>query len=90
MMDYFWNRRSRSHREHVPTAVIYWLEGERDNSDRRRIDFELSDLEIGNCSNLHGREKDRGRRTRLRTNAERYSLTHEEAPNRPSVLGEGT
>lgn len=57
IMDYFWNKKSRSYREYVPTSVIYWLEGERGNLDRGRIDFELSDLVTNNTYYLLGREK---------------------------------
>ncbi len=52
IMDYFWNRSRGSHREHVPTVVIHWLEGERGNWDRSRINFELSDLAADNPNYL--------------------------------------
>ena len=55
IMDYFWNTRNGDHRKHVPTSVIYWLEGERGNLDRDRIDFELSDL-VNNTHYLLGNE----------------------------------
>jgi len=49
IMDYFWNRRTRSLREHLPTSVIYFLEeAGSGNLLRDTIDFELSGLETDN------------------------------------------
>jgi hypothetical protein len=76
MMDYFWSKRSGSHREHVPASVIYWLEGERGNLDRGRIDFELSGLETDNNytgSNYLGDKKYLARKTLNGENG--YELT---------------
>lgn len=66
IMDYFWNKRTRSPREHVPTSVIYFLEAERGSSIRATTDFELSGLETDNSyvgSNYLGDKKYLARKT---------------------------
>jgi|ERR1700687_336426 len=60
LMDYFWNRRTRSPREYLPTSVIYFLEDAGSGKPLMTINFELSGLETDNNyagSNYLGNKK---------------------------------